>query len=182
MPWWRECFENEQAPETNPLFLIKTLGSSVLLPDPAGESGGLYREARNAEGGERKGNKRHPPVHGQRGPKPLSPRVPAAADVSGQEGRRAFPQHLTPAASVPLAAAGCRTGVLLLAAPFKEGFPGIAQSVTSVCFLWSVLLNYFLSESPRNLIGQMRRWARSGRIIKKNCHFPGCSFVGPPAF
>lgn len=79
---------------------------------------------------------------------------------------------------------GCssHSQALFLVAPFKEGFPGIAQSVTFVCFLWSALLNYFLSKRPRNLIGEMRRWVRSGRIIMKNCHFPGCSFVGPPAF
>lgn len=75
----------------------------------------------------------------------------------------------------------CSQGLFLLA-PSKEGFPGVAQSVTFVCFLWSTLLNYFLSKRPRNLIGEMRSRVWSGRIIMKNCHFPDCSFVSSPAF
>lgn len=109
----------------------------------------------------------------------------AAADVGDREGTRSphqtWPQHLLK---------GLRAGrtccsplhSLFMLAPFRQGFPGIAQSVTFVCFLRSALLNYFLSKRPRNLIGEMRRWARPGRIIKKNCHFPGWSFVGLPAF
>lgn len=46
---------------------------------------------------------------------------------------------------------GCssHSQALFLVAPFKEGFPGIAQSVTFVCFLWSALLNYFLSKKAQ---------------------------------
>ena len=102
----------------------------------------------------------------------------------GELSRSVWPQHPLPCRWKGLRAGllcCSRAQALFVAAPFKEEFPGVAQSVTFVRFLRSALLNYFLSKRPRNLIGEMRRWARPGRIIKKNCHFPGCSFVGPPA-
>lgn len=117
--------------------------------------------------------------------------TPNSSSVFNSSGRCLWPygeslpmQCLTPT-SLPIHGfvIPVRFQALFMVASFKEGFPGIAQSVTFVHFLRSALLYYFfLSKRPRNLIGEMRRWARAGRIIKKNCHFPGCSFVGPPAF
>lgn len=128
----------------------------------------------SAGAGESEENKQHQGVPREWDPKASPIWVPAVPCAVGESSQSSWPWHpcVQPQFSGPFSDF----------APFKEGLPGIAQSVTFVCFLWSALLNYFLSKRPRNLIGEMRRWVWSGRIIMKNCHFPGCSFVGPPAF
>lgn len=152
---------------------------------------GQFWEACSAEGGERKENNQHQQVHSQWGfenppSSGLYQQQEMLATMEGGElSHSVWPRHPLRCGRRGLRAglACCsRLQARFMVAPSEEGFPGIAQSVTFVRFLRSALLNYFLSKRPRNLIGEMRRWARPGRIIKKNCHFPGCSFVGPPAF